>query len=142
MTVTTKGIQAKDIAQVAEGADELWTSLNFLAPLPRYDYEKPYSMDCAPPPGVPRTNVESLPFNICIKNARGYEHTFASSPASFEWFKHELTYALENEESIDRYLREMEGVLKKRTGAKKVLAYDYVVRASPNRIFIGASLLA
>jgi hypothetical protein len=98
--------------------------INFTAPMS----EKPYSYNYDPPLGVPVRNTENEEHAITVRDARG-----AAPSLDREGFAlvHHKTAAtdLYDEDIITRvYYPECERLMKEATGAKKVVAFDHIVR--------------
>ncbi|KDQ10329.1 hypothetical protein BOTBODRAFT_136848 [Botryobasidium botryosum FD-172 SS1] len=107
---------------------DVQTTLNFYSPPP--SGEKPHTYL---QPGKFRTkNWTPVTHDVVIHNARGLEDTFGLDISGFEFVRHE---SAENEFRDDatikaRYYPEIEKLLKERTGAKRVVIFNHIVRRS------------
>jgi hypothetical protein len=91
--------------------------------------EKPVIYTYEPPPGTPRTTGRSEPHSVLIRNARLTEQ-LSLDRQGFQLVHHETAV----QDFYDRakvqevYYPEVEQLLKKATGAEKVVAFDHQVR--------------
>ena len=100
--------------------------LNFMVPMA----EKPYSYNYDPPPGVPPRNTENIAYNITVHDARAVEGALSLDREGFVLVRHKTAASdLYDEDIITRvYYPECERLMKEATGAKKVVAFDHIVR--------------
>lgn len=106
---------------------DVHTSLNYLS---SDTIGIPYNYVELPPQGVPRTNIVEDSRPVVIHNARGKEETVGLDKTGFQFVKHvseEKEFV--NEEAIKtRYYKEVEELLKKETGAKRIFIFDHTIR--------------
>jgi hypothetical protein len=98
--------------------------LNFLRPMT----EKPFSYNYDPGPGVALRNTENEEHAVTVHDAR--DAALSLDREGFVLLHHKTAAAdLYDEEIIKRvYYPECERLMKEATGAKKVLAFDHIVR--------------
>ena len=98
--------------------------VNFTAPLD----EKPYSYNYDPPPGVAVRNTENEEHGIAVYDARGLDITLDRE--GFALVHHKTAASDPYDEKIIKsvYYPECEELMKQATGAKKVVAFDHIVR--------------
>ncbi|KAI0304475.1 hypothetical protein B0F90DRAFT_1809290 [Multifurca ochricompacta] len=105
------------------------TSLNYFASTS--NGEAPYNFTYTPPPnGLPQSNISAEAVNTIIHDVRGKEDTVSLDTTGFE-FLHHVSQEKEfvDEEAIKtRYYKEVEELLKKHTGAKRILIFDHTIR--------------
>ncbi|EGN98328.1 hypothetical protein SERLA73DRAFT_138700, partial [Serpula lacrymans var. lacrymans S7.3] len=98
---------------------DVHTSLNYFSAV---NDEAPYNYVQAPPPGVLRSNVGAESHPTVIHDIRGQEHTVGLDKTGFQFVKH----VSEEKDFLDdaaievKYYKEVEELLKKEAGAKKV----------------------
>ncbi|KDQ10351.1 hypothetical protein BOTBODRAFT_47050 [Botryobasidium botryosum FD-172 SS1] len=124
--MTTTGTAAPALA-----SGDVPTKLKFFLPDPSGEPAYIY-LKIDVPPGKPRRNSVDDIHDVVVHNARGLEGTFTLEANGFEFAKHtsaETEFA--DEEAITtRYYAEMEELVRKRTGAKRVLIWDHVIRGN------------
>ncbi|EKM50121.1 uncharacterized protein PHACADRAFT_130728 [Phanerochaete carnosa HHB-10118-sp] len=107
------------------------TSLNYYIPDPETD-ESPRIYMQDPPPGKKKNNTGHEPYDVVIRDARDKEKEYDLSldTSGFQFVKHvSQDRDFEDEERIQTaYYREVEELLKKETGAKRVLVFDHTIR--------------
>jgi hypothetical protein len=98
--------------------------LNFMMPMA----EKPYSYNYDPGPGIKLRNIENEEHLVTVYDAR--QADIALDREGFLLLHHKTAAAdLYDEEIIKSvYYPECEALMKQATGAKKVLAFDHIVR--------------
>jgi hypothetical protein len=98
--------------------------VNFTAPMD----EKPYSYNYDPGPGIPLRNTENEEHALTVYDGRGLD--LSLDREGFALVHHQTAAAdLYDEEIIKSvYYPECEELMKKATGAKKVVAFDHIVR--------------
>lgn len=109
------------------------TTLNYYAPdttvVPE---EKPYHFVSDPPAGKARTNVGKDPHAAVVHDARGREEEYKLSldTSGFQFVKHvSQEKEFDDDKRIeDIYYKEVEELLKKEAGAKRVFIFDHTVR--------------
>ncbi|KAI0373732.1 hypothetical protein BV20DRAFT_962307 [Pilatotrama ljubarskyi] len=108
------------------------TTLNYYAPIGE---EPPYQYVEEPPEGKLLTNVGTAPYPALVHDARGREDEFSLDTNGFqyvEWPSVERDSAFEDEERIkEKYYPEVEKILKKVAGAKRVFIFNHTIRRQP-----------
>src|SRR5690242_13477038 len=91
--------------------------------------EKPVIYTYEPPPGIPRTTGKSEPHQVLIRNARLAEELSLDSQG-FQLVHHETAVQdfYDRQEVEKVYYPEIEHLLKRATGAEKVVVFDHQVR--------------
>lgn len=100
--------------------------LNFIEPMK----EKPYSYNYEPPPGVPARNTREETHTVTVHDARPLNDRLSLDREGFVLVRHPTEAAdLYDEEQIKNvYYPECERLIKEHTGAKRVVAFDHIVR--------------
>jgi hypothetical protein len=100
-------------------------TLNYLAD----GSEKPIIYTYEPPAGIPRMTGKSEPRSVLIRNARLAEE-LSLDKQGFQLVHHETAVRdfYDREEVEKVYYPEIEALLKKATGAEKVVVFDHQVR--------------
>ncbi|KAL8817983.1 MAG: hypothetical protein Q9223_003287 [Gallowayella weberi] len=106
-------------------------TLNFYQP--PSDDSKPFNYVEDPPPGTPQRNFGNTEKQISINDLRGHEHEFTLDTHAFAALRGIESQAtrqtFNDEEAIKRiYYPEVEELLLKATGAKKILLFDHTIR--------------
>jgi hypothetical protein len=111
-------------------------TLKFLADLPLYDEEKPYTLYGFPDDVQPKSNCEfAVRDNIPVKDVRGHEAEFKLDECGFE-FHHKPSkldlqaatfQSVGGREGVWRYLRETMDMAEETLHASKVLCFDWRV---------------
>ncbi|KAG8214567.1 hypothetical protein J3R82DRAFT_9630 [Butyriboletus roseoflavus] len=108
---------------------DVQTTLNYHTPL---DTQPPYNYVDAPPAGVPRTNVGEDTRPVVVHDARGQGGSLGLDVSGFQFVHHpsvEKDFA--DEDKIKTvYYTEVEDILKKYAGAKRVFIFDHTIRRS------------
>jgi hypothetical protein len=101
-------------------------SINFIQPMD----EKPYSYNYEPPPGVPPRNTREETHAVKIIDARPLNDRLSLDREGFILVLHPTEAAdLYDEEQIRNvYYPECERLIQQVTGAKRVVAFDHIVR--------------
>jgi hypothetical protein len=101
------------------------TTLNYLAS----SSEKPVIYTYEPPPGIPRSTGKSESHSVAIRNAR-LENDLSLDRQGFQLVHQETNVRdfYDPAEVKEVYYPEIEVLLKKATGAEKVIVFDYQVR--------------
>ncbi|KAL5522619.1 hypothetical protein ACEPAG_8636 [Sanghuangporus baumii] len=104
------------------------TTLNYITPTPEPPYF--YSPSIDPPEGKPRSNIGSEPHPAVIHDVRGKEDTVGLDKTGFQFVKHQSseTEFLDEERIKNVYYKEVEELLKKVTGGKRVFIFDHTIR--------------
>ena len=116
-------------ADVLPTPHNVTTTLNYYAPI---GDEAPFQYVQQPPEGVPKHNLGADPHSTTIHDVRGKEHTVSLDTTGFQFVKH----VSEEKEFLDEgrikevYYREVEELVKRETGAKRVFIFDHTVRRS------------
>ena len=108
------------------------TTLNYYAPIEPTD-ETPYSYRDDPPAGKPKTNIGKAPHDVVINDARGHEHELTLDTSGFQFVNHvsEEKEFDDDERIKDLYYKEVEELLKKEVGAKRIFIFDHTLRLRP-----------
>jgi len=90
----------------------------------------PYNYVEEPPAGVPRTNILEDKREVVVHNARGKEDSIGLDKTGFQFIKHVSAEKdfLDEEKIKDVYYKEVEELLKKQTGAKRIFIFDHTIR--------------
>ena len=105
------------------------TSLNYFRAL---DDRSPYVYVHDPPAGIAQENLGTEPYSVQINDARGQESEFALDSAGFQFVNHASIECDFNDEDRIRtaYYREVEDLLKREAGAKRVHIFDHTIRSA------------
>lgn len=105
------------------------TTLNYYAPVGE---EAPYQYVNDPPEGKPQTNIGSDPHPVVIHDARGKESSVSLDTSGFQFVRHvSAEKEFEDEEAIKTtYYKEVEDLLKKEAGAKRIFIFDHTIRSA------------
>jgi len=100
--------------------------INFTTPMA----EKPYSYNYEPPPGVPARNTKEETHEVKILDGRAAGDRLSLEREGFVLQRHPTAAKdLYDEDEIRRvYYPECERLIKEYTGAKRVVAFDHIVR--------------
>lgn len=100
--------------------------LNFLVPMA----EKPYSYNYGPPPGVPARNGQTIECDVTVHDARPVKDMLSLDREGFVLLNHQTAAADLYDETIitSVYYPECERLMKEATGARRVVAFDHIVR--------------
>ena len=103
------------------------TTINYLADMP----ERPFFYVQAPPPGVPRRNTRPDRRTVTIRDARGLDSGPALDVEGFLLAAHVTSVAnLWDADAVRaRYYPELEELVRRLTGAARVVAFDHNVRS-------------
>lgn len=103
------------------------TTLNYYKPIGE---EPPFAYAREPPPGVPQRNIGQDPHPATIHDIRGKEDTVSLDTTGFAFVKHvsEEKEFLDEERIKTVYYKEVEELLKKEAGAKRVFIFDHTIR--------------
>jgi hypothetical protein len=112
--------------------------LNFTAPMS----EKPYSYNYDPPPGVPVRNTENIEHTITVHDARAVGDALSLDREGFVLLHHKTAAVdLYDEDIIAKiYYPECERLMQEATGAKKVVAFDHIVRNAAKAAITGSGV--
>ncbi|KAF8272178.1 hypothetical protein EI94DRAFT_1777004 [Lactarius quietus] len=98
--------------------------------------EAPYNFTYSPPPdGLPQTNVTTEMIDAVVHDVRGKEDTVSLETTGFEFVRHVSEEKLFVDEEAIRagYYKEVEEIVKKHTGAKRILIFDHTIRRPLNK---------
>ncbi|KAI0036309.1 hypothetical protein K488DRAFT_76091 [Vararia minispora EC-137] len=111
---------------------EVQTTLNYLAGTT--DGEKPYFYTYEPPAGKPVRNLVTEASPATIHDARGREGDFSLDTNGFAFVNSPTQEKLfEDEQAITTgYYKEVEELLKREAGAKRVVIFDHTIRRPPS----------
>jgi hypothetical protein len=100
--------------------------LNFIEPMA----EKPYSYNYEPPPGMPARNTREETHTVRVYDARAVSDLLSLDREGFVLLRHPTAAAdLYDEQQIASvYYPECEALIRDFTGARRVLAFDHIVR--------------
>lgn len=100
--------------------------LNFLLPM----VERPYSYNYDPGPGVALRNTENIEHQVTVHDARAVADKLSLDREGFVLLHHKTPAADLYDETIvtSVYYPECERLMREATGAKRVVAFDHIVR--------------
>ncbi|THG95404.1 hypothetical protein EW145_g7964 [Phellinidium pouzarii] len=103
------------------------TSLNYFKPSGE---EAPFSYVQDPPAGTPKTNLSHEPHPVLIHDVRGKEDSVSLDTTGFQFVQHTSTETefVDEERIRSVYYKEVEELLKRETGAKRVFIFDHTIR--------------
>ncbi|KAI0923127.1 hypothetical protein AcV7_005721 [Taiwanofungus camphoratus] len=106
------------------------TTLNYYAPIGE---EVPYQYVSEPPEGKAQNNLGTDVHPVVIHDARGKEASVSLDTTGFLFVKHvSAEKEFVDEEAIQSaYYKEVEDILKKEAGAKRVFIFDHTIRRKP-----------
>jgi len=106
------------------------TTLNYYKPI---GSEPPFNYVYPLPEGQLRSNVGSDVRPVVVHDARGKEEEFSIDTSGFQFVKYPSVEKdfTDDEEIKTKYYPEVEELLKKVTGAKRVFIFDHTVRRKP-----------
>lgn len=112
---------------VLQSPHNVQTTLNYYAAL---DEQPPFSYTYEPPNGGPRSNVGQEPHPAEILDVRGKEDEVSMDKNGFKFVKHvsKEKEFVDEEKIKNEYYKEVEELLKKETGAKRVFIFDHTIR--------------
>ncbi|TFY83873.1 hypothetical protein EWM64_g152 [Hericium alpestre] len=92
--------------------------------------ERPFNYTYPREDGQPQSNIVAEPHEAVVHDIRGKEDTVGLDITGFQFVKHTSAEKLfEDEEAIkSRYYQEVEDILKKEAGAKRVFIFDHTIR--------------
>lgn len=114
-------------AAVLPAPHDVPTTLNYYAPI---GDEAPFQYVQQPPEGVPKHNIGADPQPATIHDVRGKEDTVSLDKTGFQFVKHvsDEKEFLDEERIKSVYYKEVEELLKKEAGAKRVFIFDHTIR--------------
>ena len=102
------------------------TNVNYFIPPP--DGSRPwFSSEVDPSTGTRKTNISREAFPVNIENVRGREAEYTLDTAGFQFFQHASQFNnFDSEEAVqNEYYPESIDLIKKLTGASKVVLFDH-----------------
>ncbi|EJD39091.1 hypothetical protein AURDEDRAFT_116281 [Auricularia subglabra TFB-10046 SS5] len=120
--------------QSAPGLASVQTDFNFIIPTE----EKPYFYSSAPPEGKPPTNIASESHKVNVTDLRSLPDEerakFTIDTAGFQIVKHESAEKefVDEEAITTKYYKEIEELIKRETGAKRIFIFDHTIRRAPH----------
>ena len=109
---------------------DIQSTLNYYTPL---DSQPPYNYVDDPPAGVPKSNLGQDIRPIVIHDARGKGDALGLDVSGFQF----VHYPSVEKDFVDEdkiksvYYPEVEDIIKKHAGAKRVFIFDHTIRRSP-----------
>ena len=112
--------------------------LNFMVPMA----EKPYSYNYDPPPGVPVRNGQMIEYKITVQDARPISDALSLDREGFVLLHHQTAATdLYDETTITSvYYPECERLMREATGARRVVAFDHIVRNAAKAAIKGSGV--
>ncbi|ESK87703.1 hypothetical protein Moror_1855 [Moniliophthora roreri MCA 2997] len=103
-------------------------SLSYFSP--PTDGSKPRLYNFTPPEGVPAMNYDLVKHTVPIENVRGKEDTLSLDTSGFQFVKHTSAHKAFNDDAEIKkdYYPESIELLKKLTGASKVVLFNHTLR--------------
>jgi hypothetical protein len=100
--------------------------LNFMEPMA----EKPYSYNYDPPPGQPARNGQLIEHKVTVRDARPVNDALSLDREGFVLLRHQTAATDLYDETIvtSVYYPECERLMQQATGARRVVAFDHIVR--------------
>ena len=116
---------------VQQPAHDVPTTLNYYTPIGE---EAPFQYVQSQPEGVAQHNLGSEPHSAVIRDARDRvdDYNLGIDKSGFSFVKHESAEAefIDEERIKDVYYKEVEELLKKEVGAKRVFIFDHTIRSA------------
>lgn len=107
-------------------------TIHFIAPLSKWETEKPFNLSWPLPYNQPRTNSIYDRHKVQIADGRGREGDFSLDIHGFAFARMPTGNTLHSREAIEtEYLAQVESWLKQFLGAEKVVAFDFAVCSTP-----------
>ncbi|KZT09387.1 uncharacterized protein LAESUDRAFT_647013 [Laetiporus sulphureus 93-53] len=115
------------------------TTLNYYAPVGN---EAPFQYVETPPEGKPQNNIGLDPHPVVIQDARGRESEYSIDTTGFQFVKHvSAEKEFDDDERIKTvYYKEVEELLKREVGAKRVYIFDHTISGELTMTTIGSFL--
>ncbi len=106
---------------------DVHTTFNYYQPV---GTAAPYIYVYDPPKDTPKDNIGKDPHPAVVHDVRGREHDFNIDNAGFQFIKHvsQEKEFLDDEKVEKAYYKEVEELLKKEVGAKRVFIFDHTIR--------------
>ncbi|KAI0667064.1 hypothetical protein C8Q78DRAFT_1082574 [Trametes maxima] len=133
--MTTTATATISSTTVTPGPHDVHTTLNYYAPLSTDEPPYQYANFEALPPGKAGTNVGSEAHPVVVHDVRGREAAFTLDANGFQYVRASATEREFTDDARIRavYYPEVEALLKKETGGKRVFIFDHTVRRSPDK---------
>jgi hypothetical protein len=108
---------------------DVQTSLNYLD-IAALGQTRPYYYVNEPPTGVAKTNLKEEPHSATVHDVRGKEDAVGLDITGFQFIRSPSTEKdfTDDDKIKDGYYKEVEELLKKETGAKRVFIFDHTIR--------------
>jgi len=115
------------VESIVHGPDHVDAGLIHLAPM----RERPVTYTYEPPPGVPWRTGKYVEVRVPVWNGRGAAERFTLDEHGFAHIRHRTAVAdFHDQRAIKEvYYPEVEGEMKRATGAAKVIAFDHNLRS-------------
>ncbi|CAL1712568.1 unnamed protein product [Somion occarium] len=112
------------------------TIMNYYSPIGE---EAPFQYVHDPPENTPKDNIGTDPHPVVVHNVRGRESEFNLDKNGFQFVKHESVEKdfVDDKKIEDVYYKEVEELLKKEAGAKRVFIFDHTIRRKPESDKVG-----
>jgi hypothetical protein len=106
---------------------DVHTTLNYFS---TEGNEEPYNYVESPPEGTLQTNIKEDVRPVLVHDIRGQENKVGLDKTGFQFVSHvSEEKEFSDEEAIKtKYYKEVEELLKKETGAKRVFIFDHTIR--------------
>lgn len=104
------------------------STVNYLAPMALWEDTKPYEITGNVSADVPRTNFRFEPHVVEIQDARALPSTTSLRTHGFEWVAQTTTEDFKTDDSVTRYINELEEFIQDHFKADKVLTFQYQVQ--------------
>lgn len=116
-------------ARTQGGSKTVEAKLNYLTPMT----ERPFSYRYPPPEGMPQTNISHTPYALSIADGRPQAAEFTVDREGFQLVEEPTAVKNFFDEAEVRsvYYGEVEALLKRVTGAEKVVIFDHTLRSAP-----------
>lgn len=119
-----------DALTIATASTEVVAPINYIVPIG----EKPFSYTYEPPPGQPWRNTAYEPQPMAVRDARRLAERPTLETAGFTLVEAPSAVGdfYEERQLVDTYYGEVEALVKKLTGASKVVVFDHTIRDGRN----------
>ncbi len=120
------------------GQQSVVVPVNFMEPMA----EKPFSYNYEPPPGTPLRNSRTVEHRIPVLDARPVNDSLSLDREGFVLLHHRTAaHDLYDEKVIaEVYYPECERLMREATGAKRVVAFDHIVRNAAKAAVKGSGI--
>lgn len=119
-----------DALTVTTASTEVTAPINYIVPTA----DKPFSYTYEPPPGKPWRNTAYAPQAMAVRDARQLAEAPALETAGFTLVDAPSAVRdfYDERQLVDTYYGEVEALVKKLTGASKVVVFDHTIRDGRN----------